>query len=80
MNIFRLHDYRHQHLLQEIENTISRETAQWALYSDYVTIVPQMLTALVMGLKSDQIGRRFVFLYPIFTSFVDFSILAVTIE
>ncbi|XP_025116153.1 proton-coupled folate transporter-like [Pomacea canaliculata] len=66
--------------VQEIENSISRETIQWTLYNNYVTIVPHIVTALVMGLKSDQIGRRFVFLYPFITAFVDYILLAVILQ
>ncbi|KAK7474966.1 hypothetical protein BaRGS_00033777 [Batillaria attramentaria] len=66
--------------VQAIENKITYETTQWNLYELYITIVPVIIADVVIGMKSDQIGRRFLFLVSFFTSVIDFTLLAVIIR
>nr|KAG5690568.1 hypothetical protein BaRGS_009230 [Batillaria attramentaria] len=66
--------------VQAIENKITYETTQWNLYELYITIVPVIIADVVIGMKSDQIGRRFLFLVSFFTSVIDFTLLAVIIS
>lgn len=65
---------------QEIENSISRETIQWEMYSQYVTTLPCIVAAFIIALRSDRIGRRLGYLLPYVAMTLDFMLLAVIIR
>ncbi|XP_025100657.1 proton-coupled folate transporter-like [Pomacea canaliculata] len=66
--------------VQEIENSISRETIQWEMYSQYVTTLPCIVAAFIIALRSDRIGRRLGYLLPYVVMTLDFMLLAVIIR
>ncbi|XP_025098439.1 proton-coupled folate transporter-like [Pomacea canaliculata] len=66
--------------VQEVEFKISDESARWTLYEWYTNIVPLMMSTVLMGMKSDQIGRRFIFLFPFFISMIDCILFATIIR
>ncbi|XP_025114013.1 solute carrier family 46 member 3-like isoform X1 [Pomacea canaliculata] len=57
--------------VKAIENKISQETSMWSMYDLLVVLPPMMVASVVLGMKSDQIGRRFLFLFPFATSLVE---------
>nr|KAG5690564.1 hypothetical protein BaRGS_009226 [Batillaria attramentaria] len=63
-----------------IENTVSQLSERWRLYEMYVMTPCLMVGSLVISMKSDQIGRRFVFMIPMITSTIDCIILAIVIK
>nr|KAG5690569.1 hypothetical protein BaRGS_009231 [Batillaria attramentaria] len=63
-----------------IEDKISAETANWSLYGTYIRTPMTIIACFVIGMKSDQIGRRFLFLLPFVTSIADCIVIAVVIR
>ncbi|KAK7112280.1 hypothetical protein V1264_011755 [Littorina saxatilis] len=66
--------------VKAIEDQISKETAQWNMYGDYASVAPLLVASILIGMKSDQIGRRFLFILPFISSFVNYGIKASVIR
>ncbi|KAK7490856.1 hypothetical protein BaRGS_00017912, partial [Batillaria attramentaria] len=66
--------------VQALENKITQLTERWRMYDSYASIIPLIVSALLLGMKSDQIGRRFLFLFPVVTSAIDCIIMATVVK